>query len=48
MRAWQDSGDYAGYEQALQRGFTKVAKAPKKVRCAPALQHMTLVHSGVP
>ena len=33
----QDSGDYAGYEQALQRGFTKAAKAPKKVRCVPAV-----------
>lgn len=27
----QDSGDYAGYEQALQNGFAKVIKAPKKV-----------------
>ena len=29
----QDSGEYAGYEQALQKGFTKAAKAPKKVLC---------------
>ncbi|KAK9845708.1 hypothetical protein WJX81_000138 [Elliptochloris bilobata] len=26
----KDSGEYAGYEQALQRGFTKASKAPKK------------------
>ena len=33
----QDSGDYAGYEQALQNGFSKAIKAPKKVCPACAL-----------
>ena len=44
----QDSGDYAGYEQALQRGFDKAVKAPKKVRCMPVSHHKIVRTPALP
>ena len=40
----QDSGDYAGYEQALQNGFSKAIKAPKKVCPARVLSMACLLY----
>ena len=40
----QDSGDYAGYEQALQNGFSKAIKAPKKVCPARVLSIACLLY----